>query len=86
MYIILISNNDSLDWKNIPPDEIVNRVTSSVKPGSIVLFHNGALNTPTALPKVIENLQARGYEIVPVSQLIYKDHYTIDHAGMQIKN
>jgi polysaccharide deacetylase family sporulation protein PdaB len=77
---------DSLDWKNPTPLEIVNRVTTSVKPGSIVLFHNGALNTPTALPQVIENLQGRGYQIVPVSQLIYKDNYTIDHAGMQIKN
>jgi polysaccharide deacetylase family sporulation protein PdaB len=75
---------DSLDWKNPTPKEIVNRVTTSVKPGSIVLFHNGALNTPTALPEIIENLQAKGYTIVPVSQLVYKENYTIDNAGMQI--
>ena len=55
-----------------------------MKPGSIVLFHNGAKNTPAALPSVLQALQAQGYSIVPVSQLIYKDNYTIDNAGMQI--
>lgn len=75
---------DSLDWKNPAPDAIVKRVMSQVKPGSIVLFHNGAKNTPTALPSVIEALQSQGYQIVPVSQLIYKDHYTIDSSGMQV--
>jgi Predicted xylanase/chitin deacetylase len=76
---------DSLDWKNPPPNAIVTRVTTTVKPGSIVLFHNGAKNTPAALPKIIEALQSQGYQIVPVSQLIYKDNYTIDHTGMQVK-
>ncbi|WP_444660087.1 polysaccharide deacetylase family protein [Caproiciproducens sp. R2] len=76
---------DSLDWKNPPPNDIVTRVTTTVKPGSIVLFHNGAKNTPAALPKIIEALQNQGYQIVPASQLIYKDNYTIDHTGMQVK-
>ena len=75
---------DSLDWKNPPPQQIINRVVSSVKPGSIVLFHNGALNTPAALPTILKTLQAQGYEIVPVSQLILRDNYTIDPNGMQI--
>ncbi len=77
-------NVDSLDWKNPTPDQIANRVLTSVKPGSIVLFHNGAKNTPAALPRVLQTLQAEGYQIVPVSQLIYRDHYTIDNAGVQI--
>lgn len=75
---------DSLDWKNPTPQQIINRVVSSVKPGSIVLFHNGALNTPAALPTVLKTLQAQGYQIVPVSQLILRDNYTIDSNGMQI--
>ncbi|HEX3038839.1 MAG TPA: polysaccharide deacetylase family protein [Caproiciproducens sp.] len=77
---------DSLDWRNPTPKQIVQRVTTQVKPGSIVLFHNGAKNTPTALPEVIETLQARGFQIVPVSQLIYRENYTVDNTGMQIKN
>ena len=77
---------DSLDWKNPTPQQIACRVLKNVKPGSIVLFHNGAKNTPTALPAILKTLQAEGYSIVPVSQLILKDHYTIDAAGMQIPN
>ncbi|MFU0832804.1 MAG: Polysaccharide deacetylase [Oscillospiraceae bacterium] len=77
---------DSLDWKNPTPQQIIDRVTKKVKPGSIVLFHNGAKNTPAALPTILKTLQSEGYTIVPVSQLIIKDNYTIDSAGMQIPN
>ena len=75
---------DSLDWKNLSAEEITERVTSKVKPGSIVLFHNAALNTPKALPTILEKLQKDGYKIVPISELILKDNYKIDHSGMQI--
>lgn len=81
---MFVSNDDSLDWKNPTPDQIEKRVLSRVKPGSIVLFHNGAKNTPAALPTVLQTLQAQGYKIVPVSQLILKSGYTIDNAGMQV--
>lgn len=75
---------DSLDWKDPTVDEMVNRVTSKVTNGSIVLFHNGAKNTPAALPKILEKLQADGYTIVPISELIMTENFTIDHAGKQI--
>lgn len=75
---------DSLDWKEIPADQITERVTSRVKPGSIVLFHNAALHTPEALPGIIESLIKEGYSFVPVSQLILSGNYTIDHTGRQI--
>jgi polysaccharide deacetylase family sporulation protein PdaB len=74
---------DSLDWKGISADQITQRVLSKVKSGSIVLFHNAALHTPEALPGIIESLQKQGYKIIPISQLIYKDNYTIDNAGRQ---
>ena len=45
---------DSLDWKGISADEIKSRVLKNVSPGSIVLFHNAAENTPQALPGIIE--------------------------------
>ncbi len=77
---------DSLDWKDLSATEISQRVLKKVKPGSICLFHNAALHTPEALPTIIEELQKQGYKIVPVSELIYKDNYTIDNSGMQIPN
>ncbi len=77
---------DSLDWKdNATPDSICNRVTSKVKNGSIVLFHNDADHTPAALPNILKCLKDEGYEFVFISDLIYKDNYEIKHDGTQCK-
>ena len=77
---------DSLDWKETAtPDSIFNRVTSKVKNGSIVLFHNDADHTPAALPRILEKLKNDGYEFVFISDLIYKDNYEIIHDGTQVK-
>lgn len=74
---------DSLDWKDLSAADISSRVLNNVKPGSIVLFHNAAKNTPEALPGIIEALLADGYTIVPVSQILLTGDYTIDNTGMQ---
>lgn len=77
---------DSRDWKSeYTVDMIVSGVCNNVKSGSIVLFHNAAVNTPEALPIIIEKLIANGYQFELIENLIYKENYTIDHAGMQIK-
>ena len=72
---------DSLDWKELTAGEILQRVKLGVKPGSIVLFHNAAKHTPEALPQVIEYLLQNGYSIVPVSELLLKGDYEMDHTG-----
>lgn len=77
---------DSLDWKDLSATEISDRVLKKVKPGSIVLFHNAALHTPEALPTILKSLKDDGYKIVPISQIIFKENYTIDNSGMQIQN
>jgi len=77
---------DSLDWKESGVQDIVDRVLGKVQPGSIVLFHNAAKYTPQALPTVIEGLIREGYSFVPISELIYRDNYTLDHTGRQIPN
>ena len=79
---------DSLDWKDYGADSIIKTVTEhkNLRNGSIILMHNGAKYTAEALPKVIEGLKAKGYEIVPISELIYKENYHIDVTGRQIQN
>lgn len=77
---------DSLDWKDLSAEDIYERVTSRAAPGSICLFHNAALHTPEALPSIIEYLLSEGYSIVPISQLIFTENYTIDHTGRQHQN
>lgn len=75
---------DSLDWKEFGVQPVVDRVTRNVKNGSIVLFHNNAKYIKEYLPLVIERLQESGYEIVPISELIYKDNFMMDNTGRQI--
>lgn len=74
---------DSLDWKDLKAEQIEQKVTSKVKNGSIVLFHNAAKHTPEALPEIIENLLNQGYKFEIISNLIYKDNYEILHDGTQ---
>lgn len=75
---------DSIDWKENGVSIEYNRVIKKTKPGSILLFHNNAKNTPITLPQIIEKLQNEGYDFVKVSDLIYKDNYYLDAAGKQI--
>ena len=72
---------DSLDWKDPSPQQMVDRIQKNLSPGSIILLHNGAKNTPQALPMIIEAIRAQGYEIVPISQILLKGSYTTDHEG-----
>lgn len=76
---------DSLDWKDPPPSDIVSRVVNNAQNGSIILFHNAAKNTPAALPEVIDGLIEKGFTFKPVSELIYKDGFYMDHTGRQIQ-
>jgi len=79
---------DSLDWKDYGEQNIIDTVleNKSLQNGSIILCHNGAKYTADALEKVITGLQEKGYQIVPVSELIYKEDYHMDASGRQIKS
>ncbi len=66
-------------------DAIVKRVLDKTKSGSILLFHNAAEETPAALPTIIDGLIERGFTFAPISELIYKDGFYMDHTGMQVK-
>ena len=75
---------DSLDWKNPSPQDMVNSIKKKLCPGSIILMHNGAENTPEALPMIIETIQSEGYKIVPISQILLKGDYETDSQGKML--
>ena len=79
-----ISNGDSIDWKEPPPEDITERVVAGAKSGSILLFHNDLENTTEALPDILTQLRDKGYEFVTVSNLIFWEDYTIDPNGVQV--
>lgn len=76
-------NVDSIDWKNISSDEIIDRVTSKIKSGSIIQLHTGTENTAQALPYILDYINLNNFKCVKVSELIYNDNYTIDNNGTQ---
>ncbi len=77
---------DSLDWKDITAEQIVERVSRNVKNGSIILFHNNAQHVLEYLPRILENLRSGGYEVVKIDDLIYHENYHIDNNGIQISD
>jgi len=76
---------DSHDWMAKGPDYEIKRVLNhkNLRNGSIVLFHNDAKFTPQTLDPIIKGLKEKGYELVPISQLIFTENYEIDSTGRQ---
>ena len=61
------------------------RIEPKLENGSIILMHNGTENTANSLDMIITNIKNKGFEVVTVSDLIYKDNYIIDNNGVQYK-
>lgn len=83
-----VSPVDSLDWKDYGADNIIDTVLNhkELENGAIIRCHNGTKYTADALEMLITGLKEKGYEIVPVSELIYKKDYHMDVKGKQIKD
>jgi len=80
-YLIVGQRIDPDDWRmneekhQRPPEEIVSDVLHQANNGNIVLLHDGGgdrAQTVAALPLMIDQLRAKGYEFVSVSDLIGK--------------
>ncbi|QAY67894.1 polysaccharide deacetylase family sporulation protein PdaB [Paenibacillus protaetiae] len=71
-YKVIQWDTDSLDWMNIGTDKIINRVVNRTHPGDIILLHasDSVKQTHEALPVIIDQLRAKGYDFVSVSQLL----------------
>ncbi len=78
---LVLWNLSSGDWRgSMTPDRIARRVLERVRPGAIILLHDGGAlirsegasrqRTADALSSIIEGLQHQGYRIVPLSTLL----------------
>lgn len=76
---------DSLDYTGLTEEQMKERIIPKLKSGDIILMHNGTKNTAISLNGIIKEIKEKGFEIVPVSELIYKENYTIDTNGIQHK-
>ena len=75
---------DTLDYTGKTPDEMCTRIKKKLRNGSIILMHNDTEYTAQGLEQIINCIMEEGYEIVPLSELIYFDNYEINHEGRQI--
>ncbi|OXM83090.1 polysaccharide deacetylase family sporulation protein PdaB [Paenibacillus rigui] len=71
-YSVIQWDTDSQDWLNKGADNIINRVVTKAHPGDIVLLHasDSVKQTHEALPVIIDQLKAKGYQFVTVSELL----------------
>jgi len=67
-YKIVLADVLAYDWEGIPPDKIKEYVLKKVRPGSIIVLHDGrgietqsSLNSVKAVEPVIEALRKLGY-------------------------
>ena len=77
---------DSLDWKEQGAEVEIRQVLEHkhLGNGSIILFHNDAKYTPKVLDTILKGIKEKGFEIVPISQLIHRENFEMDHEGRQI--
>ncbi|MCY9694451.1 polysaccharide deacetylase family protein [Paenibacillus alginolyticus] len=76
-YLIVNWNVDSLDWKSLNSDQVLNNIMQQTKPGSIILQHSGGADsqdlsgTVQAIGPLISKLKAAGYTFVTVPELLH---------------
>lgn len=72
-YVSVLWSKDTRDWACPTVDSVVSSALEGLTDGDIILFHdfNGAKSpTPEALRRIIPQIFAQGFEIVPVSEVL----------------
>ena len=84
-YTTIIWDVDSLDWKDLTAEAMLQRILGRIQNGSIILFHNAGKNTPQAVARLLPILKERGFAVVPISQLLLEGDTYTDHTGRQFR-
>ncbi len=61
---------DTNDWRKPGVQTVINRAVNRAQPGSIILLHDIHPSTIAAVEGIVTGLQARGFKLVTVSELI----------------
>src|SRR6266436_5992345 len=69
-YKIVLWDVDPLDWRRPGPSVVCNRIIKMARAGSIILAHDIHPGTIEAMPCVLNQLEAKGFKFVTVSELI----------------
>jgi peptidoglycan/xylan/chitin deacetylase (PgdA/CDA1 family) len=69
-YKIVLWDVDPLDWRRPGPNVVCNRIVKMARAGSIILAHDIHPGTIDAMSCVLDQLEAKGFKFVTVSELI----------------
>ena len=69
-YNVILWDVDPNDWKRPGPAVVRARILKETRPGSIVLSHDIHPGTIEAMPSTFDELEAKGFKFVTVSELI----------------
>jgi peptidoglycan/xylan/chitin deacetylase (PgdA/CDA1 family) len=69
-YRIILWDVDPFDWKRPGPNAVCNRIVRNTRAGSIILSHDIHPGTIEAMPATFDQLEAKGFKFVTVSELI----------------
>jgi peptidoglycan/xylan/chitin deacetylase (PgdA/CDA1 family) len=69
---------DPRDWAGGSASTIANHVISRAHNGAIVVMHLSAAHTAAAIPVIVSELRARGYEFVTVSTMLKGNRLFLD--------
>ena len=61
---------DPLDWATENEDEIVNKVVTEVEENDIILLHDCYKSSVRAALRIVDLLEAEGYQFVTVDELL----------------
>ena len=61
---------DPLDWTTENTEEVVRRVIEEVEEDEIILLHDYYESSVEAAIRIVDILQAEGYDFVPIDELI----------------
>ena len=82
-YDIILWDVDPYDWKRPGPAVVRARILKETRPGSIVLSHDIHPGTIEAMPSTFDELEAKGFKFVTVSELIRTAAARPSHASPQ---
>ncbi|MCQ6277195.1 glycosyltransferase [Bacillus sp. V3B] len=88
-YVTVNYDIDAKDWKLRDSKAIVENVLNQVSSGDIILLHDGGGDreaTVQALPKLIEQLQSKGYTFVTISKLMDESQSSILSPVPDVEN
>ena len=70
MMIPIFWSVDTLDWSTRNADRLVDQVVSEAEENDIILMHDSYGSTVKAALRIVDLLQAEGYEFVTADELI----------------